>query len=132
MSKKRSRTSEKSNSPALGKILAGGIAGLILTMLLTFAAAFAVSKEMLSPESSHWLGPVIIAVSAFFAAWLAARRNSKKLVCGLLSALLYGSAMMICGLLLFSAPMKAGRLALSLVALLLGTLAGVFLSGMGE
>lgn len=132
MSKKRSRTSEKNSNLSPGKILAGGIAGLILTAALTFAAAFAISKEMLPLKSCSWLGPVIIVLSAFLSAWLSAHRNSKKLICGLLSALLYGSAMMICGLLLFSSPMKAGRLMLSLASLLLGALAGVFLSGMGE
>ena len=88
------------------------------------------TREVLPLSNTQWLGPVIILVSAFFAALFATRSNRKKLICGLLAALLYGSGMMICGLLLFSAPMQFGRMLLSLAALLAGTMLGVFVSGM--
>ena len=78
------------------------------------------------------MGPVIIALSALCSSCIAARRNCKKLVCGLLAAAVYGLALMICGMLLFSAPMKASRLALSAGALLLGALGGVVLAAFRE
>ena len=115
---------------ASGKILIGGVLGLVLTVILTFGAAIALSREVLPLDACSWIGPVIIAVSAFFAAWTAAGNNGKKLVCGLLAAVLYGSGLMIAGLLLFSTSMQPGRLALSVGALLFGGFGGVFSAGM--
>lgn len=115
-----------------GRILWGGIIGILLTLVLTFGGALALSRELLPLSACSWIGPVIIALSAFFAAWTAARRNSKKLMCGLLAAVLYGCGMMIAGLLLFSSPMQTGRLLLSLGALLLGGFGGVFSAGLAN
>ena len=115
---------------ASGKILIGGVLGLILTVILTFGAAIALNREVLSLDACSWLGPVIIALSSFFAALVAAGNNGKKLMCGLLAAVLYGSGLMIAGLLLFSTTMQPGRLALSVGALLLGGFVGVFCAGM--
>ena len=61
---------------------------------------------------------------------VAAGNNGKKLLCGLLAAVLYGSGLMVAGLLLFSTAMQPGRLALSVGALLLGGFVGVFCAGM--
>ena len=113
-----------------GKILLGGLLGLFLTVLLTFGAAIVLSREVLPLDACSWLGPVIIALSSFFAALTAAGNNGKKLLCGLLAAILYGSGLMIAGLLLFSTTMQPGRLALSVGALLLGGFVGVFCAGM--
>lgn len=132
MARKRNRAAETAGTCSTGKILFGGFAGLFLTLLLTFSAALAISHEVMPITYSAWLGPVIIVLSAFLAAWLSARRNGKKLLCGLLAAILYGSAMMVCGMLLFSSPMKFGRLLLSAGALLLGAFGGVVLSGLQE
>ena len=113
-----------------GKILLGGLLGLFLTVLLTFGAAIALNREVLPLDACSWLGPVIIALSSFFAALTAAGNNGKKLLCGLLAAILYGSGLMIAGLLLFSTTMQPGRLALSVSALLIGGFIGVFCAGM--
>ena len=113
-----------------GKILIGGVLGLILTVILTFGAAIALNREVLPLDACSWLGPVIIALSAFFAALVAAGNNGKKLLCGLLAAVLYGSGLMVAGLLLFSTAMQPGRLALSVGALLMGGFVGVFCAGM--
>ena len=113
-----------------GKILIGGVLGLILTVILTFGAAIALNREVLPLDACSWLGPVIIALSSFFAALTAAGNNGKKLLCGLLAAVLYGSGLMIAGLLLFSTTMQPGRLTLSVGALLLGGFVGVFCAGM--
>ena len=113
-----------------GKILLGGILGLFLTVLLTFGAAIALNREVLPLHACSWLGPVIIALSSFFAALTAAGNNGKKLLCGLLAAVLYGSGLMVAGLLLFSTTMQPGRLALSVGALLMGGFVGVFCAGM--
>ena len=112
-----------------GKILIGGVLGLILTVILTFGAAIALNREVLPLDACSWLGPVIIALSSFFAALVAAGNNGKKLLCGLLAAVLYGSGLMVAGL-LFSTTMQPGRLALSVGALLLGGFVGVFCAGM--
>ncbi len=115
-----------------GKILVGGVLGMVLTLVLTFGAALALSRELLPLSACGWLGPVIIGLSSFFSAWAAARKNGKKLMCGLLAAAIYGSGLMIAGLLLFSAPMQTGRLVLSLGALLLGGFGGVFSAGLTD
>ena len=130
MLKKRSRSSENTGTIRSGRIFAGGVFGLLLTIALTFSAALAVTREVLPQNCTTWLGPVIILVSAFFSALTAAHSNRKKLLCGLFAAMLYSSGMMICGLLLFTAPMQFGRMMLSLAALLVGMLLGVFVSGM--
>ena len=130
MLKRRSRSTDNTGTIATGRILVGGVSGLLLTIGLTFSAALAVTREILPQNSTIWLGPGIILVSAFFTALIAARANRKKLLCGLFAALFYGAGMMICGLLLFTAPMELGRLMLSLAALLVGMLLGVFVSGM--
>lgn len=109
-----------------GRILFGSIMGIVLTLALTFVAALVLSRELLPLRACSWLGPLIIGLAAFFSAWTAARRNSKKLMCGLLAAVLYGCGMMIAGLLLFSTPMQTGRLMLSAGSLLLGGFGGVF------
>ena len=113
-----------------GKILLGGLLGLFLTVLLTFGAAIALNREVLPLDACSWLGPVIIALSSFFAALVSAGNNGKKLLCGLLAAVLYGSGLMVAGLLLFSTTMQPGRLALSVGALLMGGFVGVFCAGM--
>lgn len=130
MSKKRSRTTEQNTGIAAGRVIFGGIAGVILTVILTFFASWAVSNEWIPLSFCGWLGPVILVISAFFASLMAAGRNGKKLICGLLCAGFLGSLLLICGLLLFSSPMRPGRLALSVGALLVGTLGGVLLSGL--
>ena len=130
MLKKRNLTTDKNEHIAAGRIIAGGILGFLLTVVLTVVAALAVTKEALPMSSTQWLGSVIILISSFFAALFATRSNRKKLICGFLAALLYGSGMMICCMLLFSAPMQFGRMLLSLAALVAGTMMGVVVSGM--
>jgi len=130
MLKKRSRSSDNSDPIRAGRIFAGGILGFLVTVMLTFFAAFAVSREVLPVSITKWLGPVIILFSSFIASLLASRANRKKLICGLLAASLYGSVMIICGLMVFSAPMQPGRMLLSLAVLLGGMMLGVFTSGM--
>lgn len=115
-----------------GRILFGSIMGIVLTLALTFGAALVLSRELLPLRACSWLGLLIIGLAAFFSAWTAARRNSKKLMCGLLAAVLYGCGMMIAGLLLFSTPMQTGRLMLSAGSLLLGGFGGVFTAGLTD
>ena len=86
MLKKRSRSSENTGTIRSGRIFAGGVFGLLLTIALTFSAALAVTREVLSQNCTTWLGPVIIFVSAFFSALTAAHSNRKKLLCGLFAA----------------------------------------------
>lgn len=115
-----------------GRIVAGGIVGILLTLVLTFGAAIALTREILPLAACRWLGPVIIGLSAFFSAWSASCKNGKKLMCGLLAAVLYVSVLMLAGLFMFSAPMKPLRLVLSVAAALLGGLGGVFSAGLTE
>lgn len=117
---------------AMGRIIVGGVLGMSLTLILTFAAAFALSRELFTPEACDWMGPLILAVSAFLCAWTAAAKNGKKLVCGMAAALLYGSALMIAGMLLFSSPMQTGRLAISVGSMLVGGLGGIFTAGLTD
>ena len=104
----------------------------MITLLLVFAASILIERELLQIESGGWLGPLIVALSAFFVAAVSAWHNGKKLLCGLLAALLYGLLLLIGGMLLFSSPMQAERLAVSVAALLIGAFLGVVLSGMRE
>ncbi|MBR5536314.1 MAG: hypothetical protein IKU58_00250 [Clostridia bacterium] len=115
-----------------GRIVTGSVFGITGTLALTLLAALALHGELLKLEACRWLGPMILAVSALLCAWFAALKNRKKLMCGLLSVMLYGSVLMIGGMLLFSAPMQAGRLALSVGAMLVGGLAGAILSGVTD
>lgn len=131
MLKKRIKTTEQVSGWPVGHLLFSGLAGLFTTALLTIGAALLLHRELLPLTACDWLGPVIIAISSLFTAWLSARHNGKKLLCGLVSAGLYGLALFICGMLLFSAPMAAGRMLLSVGALFLGMLGGVVLSAMG-
>ncbi len=114
------------------KLLISSIAGLLSTALLTLGTAFLLQRELLPISSCSWLGPVIVALSAFCAAWLSARRSGKKLICGLLTAVIYGLVLYVAGMLLFSAPILPGRIVLSAGALLAGALAGIILSAVGE
>ena len=130
MGKKRNRTAEPVGGLSLMGILLGGAAGLLLTVILIFAASWAMSREQLPMSSCSWLGPAIIGISAFFSAWIAACQPCKKMLHGLLAALLYGLILLICGMLLFSAPMQVGRLLISAAALAIGGIGGVLLSGL--
>ncbi len=129
-----------SNTAAFGRfracpvkrILLSGLLGVLLTIGLTLGSALLLQQETLPISACRWLGPVIVALSAFISAWLAARRNEKKLLCGLLTACLYGLSLLICGMLAFSAPMVPGRMAVTVGSLLGGTAAGVVLSALGE
>ena len=130
MSKNRKRISEQSTVISAGKVLFGGIAGILLTMILTFLAAVAISNEWIPLAFCDWLGPVILAISAFLSCLIATGRNGKKLISGMLCAAILGTLLVICGLLLFSTPMRPAKMALSLGALLVGTLCGVLFSGL--
>lgn len=132
MLKNRNRTSERALRLPFGQTLMGGLAGLLLTGLLTFLSAVLLHKALLPIAACNWLGLVIIALSSLCSAWLTARHNAKKLLCGLLSAGIYGLGLVICGMLLFSSPMQSGRMLLSAGALLLGMLGGVVLSALRE
>lgn len=130
MYKKRGSPSDNGSSIAAVRIVAGGLFGFVLTCLLTYFSALGITKEMLAADCTGWLGPVIILLSGMFCAIVSTKANGKKLVCALLASLLYGSVMIICGLLLFSAPMQIRRMMLSLSALLAGTFAGVLISSL--
>ena len=132
MPRNRTGTSEQNKSISFGPILAGGLTGLLLTGLFTFSAAVLLHLELLPVTVCNWLGSVIIALSSLIAAWSAARARAKKLLLGLLSAGFYGLALVICGMLLFSAPIHSGRMLLSTGALLLGMLGGIVLSALRE
>lgn len=125
------RKSEQTGLP-ISKVIFTSLMGLLLTAGLTFLAAILLHREILPLTVCGWLGPVILTLSSLLSTWLAVRRNGKKLLYGLLSAGIYGLALMICGMLLFSTPMQPGRMALSAGALLLGMLGGVVLSALGE
>jgi len=129
MSKKRNRTTEQNTGVSGGRILTGGIAGIICTLILTFLASVSVSNEWISLAACQWLGQVILAVSAFFACLIATGNNGKKLISGLLCAGLYAALLLIVGLLLFSQPMRGSKLLFSAAALLFGTIGGILLSG---
>ena len=130
MSVKRSRSTENGGFQ-IGRLIWGGLIGIVLMLLLIFAASYAISREWL-PFESPWLAPVTGAVSAFFSACVATRHNSKKLLCGLISANLAWLTVLICGMLLFSAPMASGRLVLTTVTVQLGAFSGAVLSGLKE
>ena len=130
MPKKRSRTSEQTTVISAGKILFGGSAGILLTVMLTFLASLAISNEWIPITVCDWLGQVILAISAFLACLIATGRNGKKLISGILCAGILGALLLICGLLLFSTPMRPSKMALSLGALLVGTIGGVVFSGL--
>ena len=130
MAKKRNRTTEQSSVISPGRIFFGGITGIILTVILTFLASVAISNEWIPLTFCDWLGPVILAVSAFPACLLATGRNGKKLVSGMLCAGILGALLLLCGLFLFSTPMRPAKMAFSLLGLLIGTLGGVLFSGL--
>lgn len=131
MLKTRCPSSEKPGmSP--GRLAAGCLLGLLLTLLLTLGAALLLQKELLPLSACTWLGPVIFAISAFVCVLFAARCSGKKLLCGLLSAGLYGLSLMICCMLMFAQPMRAERMAVSFAALLAGAVGGVVLSAVRE
>lgn len=132
MHKKRARTSEQPTVISSGKILFGGIAGILFTVMLTFLAALAISNEWIPLAFCNWLGPSILAISAFLACLIATGKNGKKLISGMLCAGLLGALLLIYGLLLFSTPMRPAKMALSLGALLLGTVCGVVFSGLRQ
>lgn len=125
------RKSEQTGLPVT-KIIFTSLMGLMMTTGLTFLAAILLHREILPLTVCTWLGPVILALSSLLSTWLAVRHNGKKLLCGLLSAGIYGLALVICGMLLFSTPMQPGRMILSAGALLFGMLGGVVLSALGE
>ena len=114
------------------RIFAGGILGIATTLGLTFAAAIVMSQELLSLNASSWLGPVILMLSAFLCAWISATKNGKKLLSGLLGAVLYGCLLMIVGMLLFSVPMQPGRIAIFVGVLFAGGFAGAIVSGVTD
>lgn len=128
----RNRTCEKSPVFPVGRTVFTSLTGLLLTGLLTFGAALLLYQEILPVTVCGWMGPLIIALSAFCSSWLTARHSPKKLLCGLLSAGIYGLALVICGMLLFSTPMQPGRMILSAGALFAGMLGGVVLSALFE
>lgn len=132
MLKYRNRSSEPSPPLPVGRTVVTSLSGLLLTGLLTLTAAILLHREILPMTVCGWMGLLIIALSSLCSAWLAARHNDKKLLCGLLSAGIYGLALVICGMLLFSTPMHPGRMLLSAGALVLGMFGGVVLSALGE
>lgn len=132
MPKKRARTSEQPTVISAGKILFGGIAGILFTVMLTFLASLAISNEWIPLSFCDWLGPIILAISAFLACLIATGKNGKKLISGMLCAGILGALLLICGLLLFSTPMRPAKMILSLGALVLGTIAGVVFSGLRQ
>ncbi len=132
MSKKRTRTSEQTSVISAGKILFGGISGILLTVMLTFLASLAISNEWIPLAFCDWMGPIILAISAFLACLIAAGKNGKKLISGMLCAGLLGALLLICGLFLFSTPMRPAKMILSLGALLIGTFCGVVFSGLRQ
>ena len=126
--KRNSRMAEPDGGFSLVRLAVGTFFGLLLTVLLTFSASVAMNRELLPMESCRWLGPVLIGVSAFFSAWIAAKHPCKKLLHGLLAAFLYGLALLIGGMLLFSSPMQVGRMLISMGALAVGAVTGVFVA----
>ena len=130
MSKKRNRASESANCISAGKIVFGGITGIFFTVALTLLAALAISNEWIPLAFCNWLGPAILAISSFLACMLATGHNGKKLISGMLCAGLLGALLLLCGLLLFSTPMRPAKMVLSLAALFVGTICGVFFSGL--
>ncbi len=132
MLKNRNKSSEQVSVWPIGRTLLSGLAGLFLTALFTFGVAVLLHREVLPLTFCNWLGPVIIGAASLFTAWFAARHNGKKLLCGLLASGVYGLALVICGMLLFSSPMVPGRMLLSAGALFFGMLGGVVLSAMAE
>lgn len=129
MPKTRCPSSEKPGI-SLKRLAAGCLLGLLTTLLLTLGGALLLQKELLPLSACSWLGPVIFAASALVCVLFAAGRSGKKLLCGLLSAGLYGLALMIGCMLMFAQPMRAERIAVSFAALLAGAIGGVMLSAM--
>lgn len=131
MPKTRCPSSEKPGmSP--GRLAAGCLLGLLLTLLLTLGAALLLQKELLPLTACAWLGPAIFAVSAFACVLFSANHNGKKMLCGILSAGLYGLSLMIGCMLAFSQPMCSERIIVSVAAMLVGTVVGVVLSAVRE
>ena len=132
MLKNRNRTVEPSPAFPVGRMIVTSLTGLFLTGLLTMLAAVLLHREILPISVCGWMGPLIIAFSALCSTWLSAHNNQKKLLCGLISVGIYGLALVICGMLLFSTPMRPERMLLSTGALLTGMLGGVVLSAFLE
>lgn len=130
MSKKRNKTSEQTTVISTGRVLLGGVIGIFLTVLLTLFASFAISSEWIPLTFCDWLGPVILAISAFLSCLIATGRNGRKLISGMLCAGLLAALLLLCGLLLYSTPMHPAKMLLSLSALLVGTIGGVLFSGL--
>ena len=132
MLNKKNRTCEELMVFPVGRTFFTSLVGLLLTGLLTLGAALLLYREILPMTVCNWMGPLIIALSAFCSSWLTARHSPKKLLCGLLSAGIYGLTLMICGMLLFSTPMRHGRMILSTGSLFAGMICGVVLSAWCE
>lgn len=131
MPKTRCPSSEKAGmSP--GRLAAGCLLGLLLTLLLTLGGALLLQREVLPLTACVWLGPAIFAISALVCVFFAARHNGKKLLCGLCSAGLYGLSLMIGCMLVFSQPMSTERTFVSFAALLVGAVGGVVLSALRD
>ncbi len=110
------------------RILWSALLGAAISFFLTLGASLLLQREVLPLTSSCWLGPVIVAISAFITGWISSKNREKKMLCGLLSAIVYGLLLVICGMVLFSAPMQAQRMTLSAAALVGGCLGGIVLS----
>ena len=132
MSAKQRTKGDVIGSVDLRRIIFGTIAGIVVCLILLFAASWFVDHEKLSLEDAHWISAVIAAASAFCAGYIAVRHNQKKLLCGLLAANFAWLLLLICGMLLFSSPMASERLAMNTVAVQLGAFGSAVLSGLRE
>jgi len=132
MSAKQRSRGENDRNIDLRRVILGTVAGLVVCLLLLLLASCLVNREMLAMEAAPWISAVIAAVSAFSAGYVAAWRNRKKLLCGLLAANFAWLLLLICGMLFFSAPMASERLAMNTAAIQLGAFGSAVLSGLRE
>lgn len=132
MSAKQRSRGENDRNINLRRVILGMVMGLVVCLLLLLIAAWFVNREKLTMEAAPWISAVIAAVSAFSAGYIAAWHNRKKLLCGLLASNFAWLLLLICGMLLFSAPMASERLAINTAAIQLGAFGSAVLSGLRE
>ena len=132
MSAKQRSRGETMKNMDIRRVISGTVIGLAVCMMLLFAASWFLNREKLSVETAPWISAVVALAAAFSAGYIAARHNGKKLLCGLLAANSAWLLLLICGMLLFSAPMESERLVVNTAAIQLGAFGSAVLSGLRE
>ncbi len=128
MSVRRSKTRSVTSNGTVICIFFSVFAAFFCTVSLSLVAAWLFSCQFLSVEHSVWLGPLIVTISVFVAAFFASRRRSHRLLLGASASVLYCvAAVLFCAWILPGSFQPAAAF-LSVAALMAGNLCGVTLS----